>query len=362
MTRIRASRSTGVVAYALITALMLPSMTAALAQPLSTGAPAPGPITSQATLSMLVFPLRDETGVGEDLGRIATQELARALEQTGGFDAQVFAMNSPSATRHVEEGVLRTEDITPPYEPSSAVTVGYALGVEIVLVGSIIERKLDRDKNVVSLTISVTTYEVAANVDAETGTTKAELKPYRPLFAATGTSVERKIPHRGPITDLDTEAAAAAAKKAAAHVSGEAPAPTKPKKRKFLDRWGAAALIVLAVAGFALAAGGGDERPAADATPPPTNLATTLQTGGVRLSWSPPANPPRSIMRYHVQRRLNNGPQHDISGGLLEPWQLWVIDFDVSAGDRLEYFIRVEYQGNVNSPYVSFGTLIYNPV
>jgi hypothetical protein len=335
--------------------MILPSMTAVLAQTESGARPA----VDRATLSILVFPLRDETGVGEDLERVVTQALARALEQIGGFSAHVFAVNSPSAMRQVEEGVLRTEDITPPYDdPRSAILVGHALGAEAVLVGSVMERTVDPDTDVVSLTISGTTYEVGPNVDPDTGTPKAQLTPYRPLFGVTGTSLERSVPHRGPVLDLDREAAADAAKKAAAQISGTPEEPKKKKKRrKFLDRWGPALLALAVAVGIAAAASDGDNEPA-DVAPPPTNLAMGQQNQGVRLSWGPPINPPRNILRYHVQRRVNSGPQHDIGQALVLPTQFSVIDFDVQTGDSIQYFIRAKYVDNMNSPFVTFGTFI----
>ncbi|MFQ5810437.1 MAG: hypothetical protein ACE5JM_12535, partial [Armatimonadota bacterium] len=268
-------------------------------------------------------------------------------------------VNSPSAMRQVEEGVLRTEDITPPYTAQSGVLVGHALGTDVVLVGSVMERTVDPDTNVVSLTISGTTYDVAENVDPDTGTPKAQLTPYRPLFAVTGTSLERKVPHRGPVLDLDRQAAADAAQKAAVRISGAALETTtkKKKRRKLLDRWGPALLAVLVAVGWALAASDEKNEPAAVA-PPPTNLAMGQQNQGVRLSWGPPVNPPRSILRYHVQRRVNSGPQHDIGQALILPTQFSVIDFDVQTGDSIQYFIRTEYVGSVNSPYVPFGIFI----
>ncbi len=350
MSRIRASRTRGLVVWALIAGMLLPSLTAVLGQP-EPGAAAGTP------MSVLVFFLRDETGVGADLERIVTQSLARALAQVGGFDAEVFEMNSPSATRQVEEGVLRTEDIMPPYEPTSAVAVGHALGADIVLVGAILERTFDAETNVVSLTISGTTYAVAANVDPETGTPKAELQAYRPPFGVTGSSVERKIPYRGPVTDLDREAADDAAQKAAARITGVAVVEKKVKKKTFWEKWGRVLVIGLVVGGFALAASD-EENESRNDSPPPTNLAMTRQNQGVQLSWGPPANPPREIFRYQVQRRVNNGPRHDVDGGLVLPTQFSVIDFDVHVGDRIEYFIRVKYVGNVSSPLVRIGTWI----
>ena len=357
MTRIRASRSRALVVYAVITAMMLPSVTGAFAQPESAAAPARGRAAGQATLSMLVFPLEDQTGTGEDLQRIVTQELARALEQVGGFDAQVFAMNSPSASRQVEEGVLRTEDITPPYEPPAAVTVGEALGVDVVLVGSIVERTVDPGRSVVSLTISGSTYAVAENVDPDTGTPKAELKPFSPLFAAKGSSVERKVPLRGPITELDREAAMDAAKKAAQSITGIVPEPEKPRKREPLRKWAKVILPLIVVLGFALAASGGDDGPA-EAAPPPVSLAFSRQNQGVLLTWGPPQNAPRPVMRYRVERSVNNGPRGLVDGGLVLPTQFSLIDFDVEVGDRIEYFIQAIYQGNVASDFVTFGTLV----
>jgi len=357
MSRIRASRSMGSLVYALIIAMMLPSMTAVLGQPELAGAPGERPVRAQATLTMLVFPLRDETGAGEDLERVVTQALARALEQLGGFDAQVFARNSPSAMRQVEEGVLRTEDVTPPYEPSRAVAVGHALDVDLVLVGSIMERSVDPDTNVVSLTISGTTYEIVANVDPDTGTPRAELQPYRPLFAVTGSSIERKIPHRGPVADLDAEAAYDAAEKAAGRITGVRVVEKKVKKRKFLDKWGTVLLVTLVAVGFAMAGSDGDGG-GGEAAPPPTNLAKSMRNGGVELTWGPPLNPPRSILRYHVQRTVNSGPRDDVAGGFIDPSQFSVIDFDVQPGDRVAYFIRVMYEGNVYSQWVSFGVYI----
>jgi hypothetical protein len=358
MSRIRASRTRGLVVWALIAGMLLPSITAVLGQP-EAGVATEGLTRPFEPLSVLVFPLRDETGAGADLERIVTQALARALAQVADFEAEVFEMNSPSAVRQVEEGVLRTEDITPPYGPTSAVAVGHALEADVVLVGAILGRTYDAETNVVSLTISGTTYEVAANVDPETGTPKAELQAYRPPFGVTGSSVERTIPYRGPVADLDREAAEDAAQKAAARISGVAVIEKKVKKKTFWEKWGRVLVIALAVGGFALAASDGGEKQA-DKAPPPTSLAITRQNDGVRLSWGPPVDPPKDVFRYHVQRSVNNGPREDVgaSGGLVLPQQFSLIDFDVQVGDRVEYFIRTKYVGNVNSPFRSFGTYI----
>jgi hypothetical protein len=355
MSRIRASRSRSLVVYSLVVAMLLPSMTAALAQQESTGAPTGGPIRSQATLSMLVFPLRDETDARGDLDRIVTQALARALEQVGAFDAQVFSMNSPSAVRQVDEGVLRTEDVAAPYEAAAALAVGHALGVDIVLVGTVLERTVDEDTNVVSLTISGNTYEVAANVDPETGTPKAELEPFRPLFAVTGSSIERKIPHRGPATDLDKEAADDAGKKVAARMADVPQMPQTEKKKTFWKKWGKVLLVALVATGFALATNDEGGNPT-DTAPPPTNPILSVENGVVRVSWGPPANPPRPILFYRVQRSLNNGPRVVVDD--TAPVVFSVIDPVPQTGNLVQYFIQATYQGNIQSALAPSGVIV----
>ncbi|MFQ6096418.1 MAG: hypothetical protein ACE5O2_01740, partial [Armatimonadota bacterium] len=105
------------------------------------------------TQTILVFPFDDETDSGRDLGPLVTACFARALADAPGLEAESFHPNSPTARRRVDEGLLRTEDILPPYDPKSAVAIGAALGADIVLMGTVVERTVDEETGLVSLTV-----------------------------------------------------------------------------------------------------------------------------------------------------------------------------------------------------------------
>ena len=109
---IRSSRTRALLAPIVLVAPVLGLAAVAAAQDATATAELVGPAQT-----ILVFPFADETESGRDVGAVVTAAFARALADAPGVEAESFHPNSPAARRRVDEGLLRTDDILPPFEP-----------------------------------------------------------------------------------------------------------------------------------------------------------------------------------------------------------------------------------------------------
>ncbi|MFQ6131623.1 MAG: fibronectin type III domain-containing protein [Armatimonadota bacterium] len=348
MSRIRNSRATGPLVVLLATALLAPLVTPVLAQ----GGAAAGAV------HILVFPLEDESSAPRDMSDMATRCLARALDDTEKYTVEVFSRHSPTARRKVDEGVLGSEDIVPPYGPRTAVNIGRAFDADEVLLGTVVDRQMDEATNVVAVTITGRTFVVAANVEPTTGTPLEQITADR-SFGVTGSSRERRI-FGGDPSLLDKEACDDAGAKIAEVLAGEKPPepePVVPKKKGFWQKWGWV-VAVLGVGIIVAAAQGNDRR--AQAPPAPRNLVwSKTVTDEIVLQWDPPLNPPGTVLRYRIDRSLNNAAWQRIDGGVVLGG---ATDFTDTAAPgfppgTVKYRIRAEYAGGGVSAFVGTGDI-----
>ncbi len=325
----------------------------ALALPLVT--PAHAQDYAPPPAKLLVFTLEDESGAPRNLGAQATRALRKALHDSGRFTVEVFSRHSPTARRKVDEGALGSEDVLPPYTPPKLILIGHVFGKDLVMTGSVVDRKLDPETNVVSVAIVVHVHNVAENTDPATGGVLAQLKDPE-NYAASGSSRERKH-FKGDPGLLDGEACADAAHKLVMAITGmeeEPPPPPedvpKPRKKKSaLQRYGW--LIAALVLGGAIAvATTEDDRP--PGAPPVRNLTWEFTAiFNIRLNWDAPNVPPRPVQRYRVDRRVDGGPWQRIDGGTVLAGQLSFVDTAANgySGSILGYRVRADYGAGVLS-------------
>lgn len=348
MSRIRNSPATRPAVALLATAIVVPLVTPVLAQP----------VAPPAARQILVFPLVDESSAPRAMSDLATRSVARALDDTERYSVEVFSRHAPTARRKVDEGVLGSEDIIPPYEPRAAVSIGRAFAVDEVLLGTVVDRTLNEATNVLSVTVTGRTYVVADNVEPATGAPLPQIT-VASSFGVTGASRERRVAPRDPDL-LDQEACDDAGAKVAEVLAGvKPPEPTEePKKRKpFLRKWGPLlALLVIAV-GVAIA--GGDDARAP--LPGPRNLVWSITvTDQILLQWDAPGNPPSPVLRYRIDRSLNSAAWERIDGGAVLGGATDFTDTDAPgfpSGSTVEYRIRAEYSGNRVSSFVETGPI-----
>jgi hypothetical protein len=353
MTCIRSSRTRAL----LLSGLLALGLTAIAA---GKDGPAPTPAVLGPTQSVLVFPFADETGTGGDLSAVVTGCVTRALADAPGFQAESFHANSPTARRRVDEGVLRSEEILPPYSAKSAVAIAAALDADIVLMGTVVDRKVDEQTGVVSLTLSGTTYLVRDNVDPTTGQPVPELKPDKKL-GVTGTSKGRRG-GGGRLGTLERSAADDAAAKVVEVLAGGKPVTAPAKKKPFLKKWGYILMGAGIVVAIISATADSGKSPAAGA-PPPTNLSTGIVNPGapgqgIQLNWAEPPLPHPTVLQYAVRRSVNGGAFQALAASPMPPTQFSVTDFDVLPNQQIEYQIRAEYTNPTKqSAWVSFGAV-----
>ncbi len=90
------------------------------------------------------------------LGASLTRAVTSSLRGTGKFDVVQFSAANPSIARAVEEGRLRTAQVTPPFEdPEVAVQVAREIGTQYAIAGVIEDYSYDAGAHKASLTVSV---------------------------------------------------------------------------------------------------------------------------------------------------------------------------------------------------------------
>jgi len=349
MGRIRNSPATRPLVALVAAALLAPLVTPVSAQV----GPPPG------TVHILLFPLEDESGAPRDLSNVATRALARALDDTEKYTVEVFNRHAPTARRKVDEGVLGSEDIVPPYGPRAAVNVGRAFGADEVLLGTVVERQMATEKSIVSITLTGRTFIVAANVEPSTGAPLTQITPDR-SFGVKGSSRDRRA-FAGDPALLDQEACDDAGSKIAEVLAGVKPppevlAPQKPKG--FLKKWGW--LLALAAVGIGVGVGGGHGERGAPPAPAPRNLSWHWTvTNQIVLEWDPPLNPPQPVLRYRIDRSLNSAAWQRIDGGVVLGGAISFTDTAAPGfpPGTVKYRIRAEYGGGTVSQFVETGVI-----
>ncbi|GIV20248.1 MAG: hypothetical protein KatS3mg023_1999 [Armatimonadota bacterium] len=109
------------------------------------------------------------------LGASLTRAVTSSLRGTGKFDVVQFSAANPSIARAVEEGRLRTAQITPPFEdPEEAIQVAREIGTQYAMAGVIEDYSYDAGAHKASLTVSVQWLDVKSGRALKTVAISAE--------------------------------------------------------------------------------------------------------------------------------------------------------------------------------------------
>lgn len=320
-------------------------------------------------LTVLLFPVNvavEEAPKG--LSRWATNALQAAIDELPSMVCIDFCRNNPLARRAVREGRIRAVDVEQPVtDPRTAIEIGHALEMDLVVVASVQSYRLNSEPVQVEVVLSGQAYDVKANFDTETMEAKAEPQVYR-AFGVVGKSRPRAR-FKGAEGVLAREALRQAAQRAAqVLIGGTAEGAAKPahKKKNKAWRW----FIFLAVAAALVAAANsstshhGTSVSSSDYRP--RNFSATTQPAGqnaIMLTWQPP-KVTANMLGYEIQRAYTTPtsttptPWTRIASPLqLGPSATSWVDTGLSASYVYYYRIRARYSDRTPSDkdWVSIG-------
>lgn len=355
MSSLRKSRHARALSYFLLVALVLPLTPLAVPAALAQQAP---------TRSLLLFPVTDESSSGRpELRKEATDALQMALDNVKGIECTEFSHTSPLVRRAEQEGrLLPTEVESGPSNAREAIKIGYALGVDMVIVASIQSYRSPDNPRSVEIILAGQLYDVKPNYDVEAGD-PVEKPVVAQAFGVVGAS--RKLPgYKGSDRPLAREAIEDAAYRVAKAVGGAtisqviAPRPPAHKKSKLTNVLGALAAIGLIAWAVSSSGGTSDTGPSPDAIPPTALPLQVEGTDTIRVRWIAPTGTALTILKYQLQRSVNGGAYQyfgdssssaDIASGSTE-----YPDFNVAPGNSYAYRIRVVYTNQKFSNWVYF--------
>lgn len=328
-----------------------------------------GPAQAQgAVRTVLLFPVGDESASGmPEIRKIATDSLQMAIDELKELECTEFARNSPLVRRAAAEGrVLPTQVETGPTDAREAISIGFALDVDTVLLTSIQSYRSLLDPRWVEVILAGQAYDVAPNYDVEAGE-PVQRPTVAQAFGVVGMS--RKVPgYTGTDRPLAREAIGDAAHRVAKVLSGATisevakPRPTVKKKDK-TSRW-IGYLAAVGLLAWAVSALGGedDTRPGPDHVPPTPLPLQVEGDSAIRASWEPPTGTSLQLLHYQMQRIVNRGDWSDFglgeSSSRIHRSETSYLDFDVQPGNSYRYRIRAVYNDGVASHWVEFTGIV----
>jgi hypothetical protein len=331
------------------------------------------PLLPQATFTacaqdevrtILLFQVTDESSSGPpELQRTATDSLQMAIDAVSGMECTEFSPSSALVRRAVAEGkILPTQLETGASDPRTAISIGYALAVDTVVVASIQSYRSTQKQREVDVILSGQAYDVKQNYDVESGEPVA--KPaVAQAFGVVGTS--GTLPgYRGSDRPLAREAIEDASYRIAkvlggASISEVAKPKPKARKKSSVTKWLAIAAVVGLLA-WAVSSSGNDgvAGPSADAVPPTPLPLQAEGTDTIRVRWNPPTGTTWTILRYELQRSVDGGTWSWFGPGnasrYIDRTATEYPDFDVSAGHSYRYQIRAVYTNSKYSYWAAF--------
>jgi hypothetical protein len=317
----------------------------------------PRPEAQQGVETVLAFPAVDESEDGnlEEVASRLTSALALAGREIAEVDLEVFSETSPMVRRGIADGALRTADVEGPKDARAALVIGQAFRVDSVVLLAVQGMTASGDPRSVEINVMGTKYEVAPNVDPETGQVVGE--PQGNTFGVSGVTKARDR-QRADDRALIRLAARNAAYKilhVLAGTSAEAYVEegAKPRKRSDLWKWVAIALVGLGLIAVTAGGDGDDDGPPADELIP-TRLSARATRDGIRLSWVPPSTVAKTIFAYQIQRSAAGSNFVRIDGDNVGPSATAFTDFEISAGTAYVYQIRVLYTDGFTSRWATF--------
>ncbi len=354
MTRLRCSRLGRNLSFMLIAALLI-GIIAPSGSILSARA-----VAQPGAKTLLAFPAVDESDEG-NLGDVAarvTAALALAGQGQQALDLEVFSPSSPMVRRALADGSLRQADIDAPKDAANALTIGQAFRVDSVVLLTIQSLTLSGEPRAAEIAVMGTEYDVASNVDADTGAIVAS--PSGNTFGVSGSAKSRQA-RGGDDASLIRAAARNAADKIMHVLSGKSAEEfvergAKPQKRSNGWRWLALALVVGAIVA-ATSGGGGNDGPAPGDETIPTRRSARATGDGILLTWVAPTTS-KTIFRYQIQRSADGGVFVRIDDDKIGASDTRFTDFDITPGTAYVYQIRVLYTDGYVSDWATFNQVV----
>lgn len=369
MSSIRTSRRARALSYVLLAALVVPlspwAVSAAHAQ---SGRAATLVDPEARNRTVLLFRVADETSevlpeLRVRMRKIATNSLQMAIDEVRGLECTEFSPTSPLVRRAASEGsLLPTQIETGPTDAREAVEIGCALGVDTVVLAGIRSWHMTQHPRRAEIILSGQAYDVKPNYDIEAG--EAVEKPIEACaFGVIGAS--RNIPgYAASERQLAREALSDAAYKAAKVLSGatisEAAKPRPGAKKTHKKSRLMAYLLAIGVVAWIISesGGGGAAGPSADAFPPTPLPLQPEGTSTIRILWEAPTGTAFVLLRYQIQRRVDNGNwSYFGTGGAsknVDKSLTQYPDYGVSTGHSYQYRIRAVYTNSKFSFWVPF--------
>lgn len=314
--------------------------------------------------TVLLFAISDDSASGlPELRKIATDSLQMAIDQLPQLECTEFSRTSPLVRRAAAEGrVLPTQLEVGPSNAREAISIGYGLNVDTVVLASIQSYRSTQQPRSVEVIISGQAYDVRPNYNEEAGDPVAAPQVAQ-AFGVVGTS--RKMPgYQGSDRPLAREAIDEAAYRVARVLSGatisEVAKPMPKAKKKSSGTKILAYLAAVGVLAYLVSESGSDESsgPSPDAVAPTVLPLQVEGTDTIRLRWQAPTGTSFAVLRYQIQRRVDNGQWSyfgtggssvDVSRTATE-----YPDFGVSSGHSYSYRMRVIYTNQKVSVWVPF--------
>ncbi len=312
---------------------------------------------------LLLFPVLDRTDEGNPkAAEHMTSALQMAMGEVAGVRAAEFARTSPMVRRAVREGQIRSVDVDAQVTDSfMAIQIGHALGVDEVCLAMITAVTTQEEPRQIEVVLSGQVYDVASNIDEASGQV-VEKPLVSSSFGVSGQSRER-AEYTGSDRPLLNEAIRSAAYKAAEVLAGkpaEAMGKGVRKGPSATWRW---LLLGLAVAGLAMAAHNVTDHPgtgvAPDAVMPNANRLV-IEPTSIRLYWDPPQGTSLVLLRYQIQRSVNNGDWNFIDEGNVDANDTSFADFNVQQGNVYRYRIRAQYTTSGPSAFSYFDRVTFS--
>lgn len=354
MTSIRKSRVGRALSYSLLAAMVLGLVPCGLAI-----ADGPGRMRT-----VLLFGVADQSASGMvELPKIATDALQMAVDQVATLECTEFSSTSPVVRRAVSDGrVLPTQIELGPADARDAIAIGRSLGVDTVVMASIQSYRSTPAPRSVEVIIAGQAYDVKPNYNEEAGD-PVDQPQVAQAFGVVGSS--RKLPgYSGSDRPLAREAVDEAAYRIARVLSGanisEVAKPRPAQKQKDKGSKILAYLAAIGLIAWLVSESGGDDDGGPDpGAMPPTVLPVEPEgTDTIRLHWEAPTGTSLTVLRYQIQRRVDQGQWSFFGVGNssadIDRSALSFADFDVEAGRSYEYQIRAVYTNQAVSVWVPF--------
>ena len=325
--------------------------------------PAAAGVTPPTTV--LLFPAADISG-GEvvdvpDLPELTTNRLQAALDEVEELAVTEFSPFSPVVRRAVKESRLLPIHMDAGVgDVVGAIEVGHTLGMDTVLLATVKSVDVQMPPRRISVTLEGQHYDVGRNYDELAAQPVADPRPEM-SFGVIGTSRDRAR-YTGSDRPLVREALADAVDKFVRVLCGtpvsQITAENLQVRKSSRWKWLGPLILIGAVALIISNSGGdGGAIPAAATAPRPDQIE--MSVNAIRLYWQPPPLTQLDLLRYQIQRSVNNSIWQFIDGGMCGKYSTSFGDFDVAPENTYKYRIRAVYTSGDSSAWVTFDTVVF---